>query len=265
VSIIISFRGMDADQNRLEAFAGTESAAGIARSLSLVAHYAATGTIRRRYPFDERVQFYLEAMEPGSFNWKLVLAVTGTVSIGLATNAIYDLGKLVLARAIGHEDVQVSGELAEFHDSRSGDIDALVEAVEPALKKGHYGIGQTARQIVIVNGSNNQTMIVFDAASKAYLAESRDAEMDEQDVSVSALNVNDRTGRAYFLDLGRTIPFRIASEADPKVVGVLATGLDRYARRTPAPVRITFRRIEAADGRLKRIIILDAEDVSDAT
>ena len=89
------------------------------------------------------------------------------------------------------------------------------------------------------------------------------ADDDIQDVAISDLNVNDKTGRAYFLDLKRTIPFRVSKDADPKTMMVLSAGIDRYANKIAAPIRITFSRVEAIDGRLKRIVILKAEDVSD--
>lgn len=64
----ISFRGLDADRGHIEALAGIESAAGIARALTLIGHYAATGSVRHRFPFDDTVKFYLEGTEEGSFN-----------------------------------------------------------------------------------------------------------------------------------------------------------------------------------------------------
>jgi hypothetical protein len=86
-SLIISFKGGDADQGHIKAFAGIESAAGIARSLTLIGHYISTGVVRHRFPFDEGVQFFLEGTEEGSFNWQIRMVV-GTIGLGLATNAI---------------------------------------------------------------------------------------------------------------------------------------------------------------------------------
>jgi hypothetical protein len=263
VSLIISFQGLDADEGRLEAFAGIESAAGISRSLALIAHYAATGEVRRRFPFSEDVQFYLEGTEEGSFNWRLVLAASGGLAMGLTTNAVYDLSKVVLTRAIGEEEPPTTTEVENLNKHKSGDIDALVEAIEPALKKGHYGIGGTTQKIVIREEQTHTLIVTFDDDSKQYLMESKDAGSDVQDVSVSALNVNDKTGRAYFLDLKRTVPFRIDRHATPDTISVLSGALDEYANEHVAPVRISFKRIEASDGRLKRVVIYDAEDITE--
>jgi hypothetical protein len=260
--LIISFDGLDADQNHLDAYSGIESAAGLARALTLVAHYAATGTIRHRFPFDDSVKIYLEGTEDGSFNWRLKV-VAGTLALGLGTNAIYDLTKLVFTRAIGGEPVGISRDVSELNEAKSGDIDALVEAVEPALKKGHYGIGETATKIIIRSESKKEVIVTFDRSSKQYLVDSVKADQTDQDVSISALNANDRTGRAFFLDLKRTIPFTVSREADASTLAVLSSGLDQYVNKNPAPIRIRFTPIEAVDGRLKRVIIYAAEDISE--
>ena len=184
-------------------------------------------------------------------------------SNGLTTNALYDLSKLAMSRAIGEEPAAIVKSVEHLNENRSGDIDALVEAIEPALKKAHYGVGGTVKEIVIQEKNTKNVIVRFDTKSKSYLMDDIDADNHVQDVSISALNVNDRTGRAYFLDLKRTIPFRVSKDADPKTISVLSAGIDRYANKILAPIRITFSRVESIDERLKRIVIIKAEDVSD--
>lgn len=190
--------------------------------------------------------------------------VAGTIAIGIATNAVYDLGKLVLTKAIGEEPTHLSQDVANLDDKKSGDIEALVEAVEPALKKGHYGIGSTVKKIEIYEEHTKKVVVVFDERSKEYLNTSEPAGREIVDSSISALNVNDRTGRAFLYDLQRTVPFLVARDAEPGTMATLGAALNRYARKRAVPIRITFTKIEAGDGRLKRLIIHKAEDVSDA-
>lgn len=263
MQLIISFQGLDADDHRIEALSGIESAAGIARTLTLIAHYAATGVVRHRYPFTDRAQVYLEGTEEGSFNWKIAVAIAGTLAVGMAESALYDLTKTVIMRAIGEENEPDNEQVKAFSEDRNGDVDALVEALEPALKKAHYGIGQTATKIIIKEKHTTEIIVELDERSKSYLLDNIDGDVTEQDVSVSSLNVNDRTGRAYFLDLKRTIPFRISKDAAPSTMGVMSASLDRYANKTPAPIRLSFKRIESTDGRLKRVEVYRAQDVSD--
>lgn len=261
MSLIISFRGLDADRHVIEAYTGSESLAGISRSLALVANYAATGVIRQRIPFSDAAQFYIEALSPGSLNVKYA-GIVGSVALGLSINGLYDLAKLTFNYAIGQEVAVSDPAVQELNKNRGGDIEALVEAIEPALKRGHYSIGRSVNEIVIINGDSNKVIVNFDDASKSYLESSAVTEEDLKDVSVSSLNANDKTGRVYFFDLGRTVPFKIASEAHPRTIGSLSTALDGYAKKTGATVSIKFERVEAPDGRLKRIIIYDAYIIS---
>ena len=101
-------------------------------------------------------------------------------------------------------------------------------------------------------------MVGFDHSSKRYLEDDVDTGQDQQDVSVASLNVNSKYGRVYFGDLKRTIPFRIDRNASGRTLTELSRGLDDYAKKTGLEVNITFSRIEAVDGRLKRILIHDA-------
>ena len=79
-----------------------------------------------------------------------------------------------------------------------------------------------------------------------------------QDVSIGSFNANSGNGRAFFHDLGRTVPFHIARDAEPGTKGVLSRSLDRYANNRPSDVQVHFHKILAADGFLKRIEIIDA-------
>ncbi len=65
------------------------------------------------------------------------------------------------------------------------------------------------------------------------------------------------------MDLGRTIPFRINRDADPATMSTISASLDRYANDNRAPIRLYFKRIEATDGRLKRVEVFKAQDVSE--
>lgn len=82
-------------------------------------------------------------------------------------------------------------------------------------------------------------------------------------MSVAALNVNARTGRVFFFDLGRTIPFRVPADAAPKTIANLSRFLTRYAEKDPKRVDISFKRITYQDGRLKRIVIVDCDQIDE--
>lgn len=264
MDLIVSFKGGDADKHHIEAYAGLESISGIARALTLIAHYMAEGEVRRRYPFSEKVVIYLEDTEEGSFNWKFSIAVAGTIAVGMATNAIYDVTKAVFLEVIGQgEDDEPSEETKIWKDTKNGDFAALVEAVEPSINRGHYGVGQTIEKIEIKRDTTETVTIVFDEDSKEYLRENIEGDVFSQDVTISSLNVNDRTGRAYFSDLHRTVPFKISTDASSRTMPSLSSALNSYARKMSNTVHVKFIPILSTDNRLKKIIILDAYDISE--
>ncbi|MBY0285002.1 MAG: hypothetical protein K2W81_13710 [Sphingomonas sp.] len=248
----IRFSGLEAARNRIEANEGLESLAGLAHAATLVAHFTATGVVRQRQPYADTLRFFFEETRPGSLS--ALLALGGDLAMGAAGNAIYDLLKVVWKRATGtgdDGDVELNGVVY-----RSGDIDALTEAVAPSLLRGHAWINHHEQQIQIKTG--RQILVDFNQGTKEYLKNEITEEGESvQDVSVAALNVNSRHGRVYFFDLGRTIPFRVDKTAELRTISNLSRYLTQYADRTGATVNIRFKKIFYVDGKLKRIIIYD--------
>jgi hypothetical protein len=261
----LKYEGLDADEHRIDAQFGGESLAGIGHALTLVSHYAATGVVRQRSPYSEETRLYFTGGKRGSLDWLLQVVIHNpdAIMVGLGVNGITELVKYVFSRAIGKTPKIENQAVATLDKERSGDLEALIEAVEPALKRGHRVIGESAQQITIINGNNNTVLVGFDPESKAYLEEDVDAGRDSQDVSVASLNVNSKHGRVYFHDLRRTVPFKIARDAKARTVTQLSRALYNYARKTGRRVSITFSRIEAIDGRLKRILIHDAQHLTE--
>ena len=258
--LIVKYEGLDADEHRLDAHFGGESLAGLGHALTLVSHYASTGIVRQRAPYSEDARFYFTGAQNGSLDWlvQLVTSNPDAIIVGLGINGVTELVKYIFLRAIGKSSKINSSGVKELDENRSGDLEALIEAVEPSLKRAHRAIDESAKTITIINGNNNHVMVGFDHSSKRYLEDDVDTGQDQQDVSVASLNVNSKYGRVYFGDLKRTIPFRIDRNASGRTLTELSRGLDDYAKKTGLEVNITFSRIEAVDGRLKRILIHDA-------
>lgn len=259
--LIIKYEGLDADHHRLDAQTGSESLAGFGHALTLIAHYAATGSVRFRAPYSDQVKFFFTANREGSLEWLLETAVShpADIAFGLGVEGISALAMHVLARAIGAEPPDSLDKVHGLKSAREGDIEALVEAVEPALKRAHRTIGISASTISLIETQSRSLSVLFDQESKHYLEDDVDGGMLTQDVSVGALNVNSRYGRAYFSDLGRTVPFRVDREAHPRTMTELSRALDDYAKKNGVTVSITFRRIMSSDNRLKRVVIHNAK------
>jgi hypothetical protein len=258
MSLEITFTGLEARRDRIEANDGLESLAGFAHAATLVAHFVATGNVRLRQPYDDGLRFYFEDARPGSLT--AILGLGGALAVGAAGNLVYDVIKGVWKRATGTGDegnLTVGGE--EF---LSGDIDALTEAVSPSLLRGHTWISHPEQRISIKTG--RQILVDFNEGSKRYLKEEIVEEGESvQDVSVAALNVNSRYGRVFFHDLGRTVPFKVDKTAPFRAIPALSRYLTKYAEKTNLAVSIKFKKVLYLDGRLKRVIILDAYGAED--
>jgi hypothetical protein len=112
MSLEITFTGLEARQHHIEANEGLESLAGLAHAATLVAHFAATGKVRQRQPYDERFRFFFEETRPGSLT--ALLALGGALGLGAGGNLVYDLLKVVWKKATGtgpDGDLQIQDRL----------------------------------------------------------------------------------------------------------------------------------------------------------
>jgi hypothetical protein len=262
------FRGGEADRNRIDLFNGAEALASIGRIGNLVSHYVSTGTVRFRGPYDDSIQYVLSGVEPGSF----AAVIQGVTRLGAEVRAaakISSAGKLlsrVIRRGTGGE---IDGDL----ETENGlipeeDIDVLVEASEPALKRMHSWIDQTDKSILIEPDGTRS--IKLDEETKAYLQdEDVDPRRSELDVSVAAININNQTGRVFIPQLSRTVPFRVPSDAHPRTLPNLSRYVVKYADRKrrranfEINAHIIYKNIKTSDGRVKRLLIYDCEPLDE--
>lgn len=260
--LIAQFTGEEAERNRIPAYEASQSLYGLSRGLVLVTNYLVTNEIRKRAPFTSEVSIFLQPLRRGSwetlFTFEFAASIIGGLGAGIVGNLLTDGIKVIWSRAVGKKAIPATQELKKIENEKPGDVDALVDAVEPSLVQAHRAIPHGASQIVVVKGDHN--IIKLNSATKEYVeASETSAEFEEQDVSVGSFNVNTRYGRAFFHDLQKTVPFRIADEAEPDTQSVIASSLSRYADRKPSTISIKFRRVTAPDGRTKRIRVYSAK------
>lgn len=254
--IQITFRGDEANNHQIEAYTGSESLAGFGRACTIVAHYTATETVRFRRPYDESVRFLIEAVQPGSLS--IVMSAISTAVRPLQAQRLSRTANKILGHVVQRAVGRARPGTLELADLRvsEGDVDALAEAITPGISRAHSWIDSGNKSIILTGDRIND--IVFDEETKEYISSEVHAENEEvQDVSVGALNVNSRTGRVFFHDLGRTVPFWVPRNASARTIPTLAGYLSQYANRTGATVNIRFRRVTHLDDRLKKIIISD--------
>ena len=272
----VKYTGELADRHRLPAYAASKSLYGISRSLLLTSTYLVEGKVRqRRYEYNG-YNVHLVATRQGSFeslfevimSTNMVAQTLTGIAGGVTTASIIGIYKGISKRVIGKSSPELDA-LEAKGVLKSGDVGALVEALEPAIIDAHNVVGAGASNITIISGSNN--VINYNEASKDYVQTSNLIERPNvKVVSVGSFNVNTDYGRVFDFELNRTIPFTLSKDADPKTVQLLTQSLQNYAyekklgHSEKSKIAIKFLPIEAVDGRVKKIIILQAgNDISE--
>lgn len=134
--------------------------------------------MRKRYPFDQSIQVRLKPSQPGSFetlfeilvqpNSPLITTAVGVVALGAATHAVVELAKYLIHQVTGQSESDLSPPLQILAETRRGDLDALAEAIEPAVVKAHTVINNGAGNIIIFQGDRNS--VKLDPRTKAYVS-----------------------------------------------------------------------------------------------
>lgn len=267
---VASFRlklsGGLADRHLMEGYDGYTALSGAAFALSLVTNYVETGKIRHRGNFVGRHSVYAEPMERGSLiaDFKVMLQgkaaevfdAPGTSSTGL----LYGLVQRVIHRNIGLATSPLNPETESIVDDYSGDIEALVTATEPSLRRAHDAIGKSADNIDWVGGVS--ILANLNSDSKLYMNESiPDDTLLTHKVSVSGFLGNSGRGLVFDPLLGRNISISMTRDNLTSFGTVFSYGLDQYLNKTGKLVEIKFTRMLATDGRPKHYIIKHAKPV----
>lgn len=261
----IKFEGDLADQHRIPAYEGTKSLDGLNRSILMVSSYLVIGKVRQR-EFDRLpIEFNLVAQQPGSFEslYELgypIAAFGGAVGLGVAGNLLTDLLKSVYRRATGRADPETkSVELAQLEDERAGDLEALVEAVEPSIRLGHNVINHGVININI-RPDQAEPVVNLNPETKEYVwSKVVNNDMRAKLFSVGSFNANQGTGRAFDLELGRSISFELADTVDRATIETLLTSISSYTRsrrlgdELRSAVAIQYTSVDSVDGRVKKM------------
>lgn len=265
---VVRYEGRSADQHLLPAYEGAVSIQGISRSLTLITTYLATGKIRKNAPFESPIQLFLKPSQPGSFEtiYQIVSdfpveTVIDGVALSVTGDLIYDTVKVVFNRVTGKAAKPQQKKLEELLQKKGGDFAALEDAVEPSIVMAHKVIGTGSNNIVIF-GDNNK--ITFNGTTKDFVtAHIQDEVTEKKDVSVASYNANSKSGRVFDFEFERTVPFTIASAASKSTAVAIAWGLARYTRGEDSRVAITYNKILAPDGRVKKYIVKSAKRVKE--
>lgn len=268
-NLIVKFDGGIAEDHRLPAYLGSKSFYGISRSALITLNYLAEGRVRRRDFSSNAFNLDLLAHRPGSFEviYGIVanvdlMSVAAGLGSGVAGNFLTDFIRSMFRRSVGQsadeqiEMMELQGEL------NSGDLSALQDAIEPAMKEAHSVINHGAGRIIIINGDKN--IVNLDRETKDYVWTShRDDSVKEKLFSIASYNANSRSGRAFDFDLGKTIPFEVAGDADIATISNVLSSITSYAlarlgEEQRYGLALRYVSVVSVDGRPKKLIILKA-------
>jgi hypothetical protein len=276
----VKFNGGLADNHELPAYLGSESLVGISRSVLIVSSYLTEGQIRRRRLESLPTDLRLKSIQRGSFEtvfeWIVPAApylVGGglTIAGGVLANLATDMLKRVYQRAVGaREDDEIGEHAAELIDSRSGDIDALVQAVEPSVRLFHNVINNGVININVGKTGGDYSIGNFNSKTKNYVNTNIfNEEVRVKRFSISRFNSNSGEGGAFDFSEGRVVPFQLDQSADPQSLEAILQSFGNYARvkvvgaDLNSTVALKYDSVDSGSGRTKKIIVYQARSEID--
>lgn len=266
--LIVSLKGAESDKHEVPAFTALDTAHAVSQALMMIVNYAQTGEIRRRNFKDLDIQINLKTSQPGSFEFVFEFSNYAPYLIdaygkGLA-DASWKLIETVFNRATG---VNGGGEIEEAADDgriNPGDLGALIQAVEPSVRRAHSVVNHGANNVnIFIEGDKNQ--INLDHESKEYMFESIfNDESRSQRFLVTSFDGRNRSGRLFDLEAEQAFTFDLLADANRKSLTVIVDAARAYALRQKGKFDenmeavCAFTSIDAPDGRQKRLKVYAA-------
>lgn len=269
--ILIKFEGGLAEAHKLPAYNAAQSLVGISRSLIIPAAYLEDGRVRYRNLGNTRAfQLNMLAQRPGSYETLLeflmnpvVMAVLVALGVDVTKDTAKSIIYSIFKRCIGQKATEQVEELEATGKLNAGDMAALVEAIEPAMRDAHTVVGNGAANIFIISGGKN--VVHLNAATKSYVHTSvDDDEVLQKDFSIASFNANTGNGRAFDYEAGHTFPFVLDEDSDAQTINAIAESMRRYAhtRRLGSDLKsrvsLKYSAVYSPDGRVKKIRIFEA-------
>lgn len=271
----VTFNGGMSDKHKLPAYAAGQSLTGIARSVMIPLMYLSEGRVRHRKLTHPGFDLNLLATKPGSFQSvyefatrpEMMFAWGYLADVGkdVAKDLVVDFVKSVINLCVGKSATKSIENLETRDKVPVGDIQALVDAIEPAMREAHMTIGNGASNIIIIKG--DKSVVQLNANTKAFVMGSEDDdEIREKEFSIGSFNANTGNGRAFDYDEKRTIPFILDGSADRRSIDAILASLLKYTQvrrlneEQSSRVRLKYTTVIAPDGRVKKLKISRARE-----
>jgi hypothetical protein len=269
--LLIKFEGEMAEAHRLPAYEASKTFYGLSRSLLIAMNYLDEGKVRHRDFKSRGFHIDLVAQRAGSFDafYQIItnpdiMSLGGTLAGGVAGNLLTDFLKTIFRRSVGQSGEASIEALEADQKLNPGDLSALEDAIEPAMKEAHTVINRGAGQIIIINGDQN--VVSLNRSTKQYVWTSRvDETIKAKLFSIASYNANQRSGRAFDFELGKTVPYEIDKDADRETFSVVLSSISSYTLHRlgdnlRSAIAIQFTSTVSADGKIKKIFILKARN-----
>lgn len=266
----LTFRGEEADYSRLPAHEGATSLEGMCWTISLISHYAATGKIRSRGELSPKIRVYISPPRQGSYATDIIAFITEPQNLFLSSivgsYVVATVGQVVNSLIVSSikEVCGLAASLSKREENwlsklPSGDREALVDRIEPSMRRAHTVIDEGAAILEIKKGRT--PLLSLDSATKSYVNSDISGDNRTIEVSIGAFNANSGNGRLYIPEIGKTVPFFVPKGLDAKTYAALSYSLDRYVNRLGSNIEIDCTEILSIDERIKKLIIEAARKV----
>lgn len=263
-----TFDGRDADQHRLEAYPAAQSMEGLAWALSLTVHYGVTGELRNRGDLSRSAKIFVSPPKRGSYFQDIyvvleqnpfIAGLIGGYTVNTVTPYINGLIGYAFNQTIGAAKVIPRGASRFIRKLNGDDLDELSFRIEPPLTRAHAVIGKTADTLAFK--SRRTPLVQMNQVSKSFLEARLADEFESIDTNVTSFNLLTGNGRLYSPDEDGTVPFSLHSDPRQGSKQTLIKSMEHYSMGHKGTVRITARRFETVDERLKKYVVTSAEEV----
>jgi hypothetical protein len=134
-----------------------------------------------------------------------------TVALNLASNFVYDLGKVVFSRLIGKAEKPFSKEVSSLARQAPGDLDAISDALEEDINRIHRPIISNTTIVNVFGGTNaiatlNKT--TYDYVTAKVISD----QINDFFGRVTSFNGSSIQGRFWLEAEERTIDFLVSIE-----------------------------------------------------
>lgn len=276
----LKFDGAEADRGLLEFYDASRALAGFQRSLALTVHLVLHGEIITQAPAAKGFTIYVPPFEEGSWKTKAKVMlgmafVAGSVGkdspVGQVITSVYDYA---LQSTLGFPvDYDKTLQQQYFENQQDpiteSKIDSLCEKIEASVADMHRPIviSKSAKRGQIFRCGHEREMVgpLMSPLTYDYVKQTKKEDEEEQSVGyISSYNINTFTGRIYSIEEDRPIPFELdEGTRDKRTVGII-TRSQHYNGQTPfddrALVTLTCNRLVSVTGRVKRLLVLSADE-----